>query len=368
VRALLLGAALSSAACGTSGDQSSCTGTACVDAASGQAGTAAIGGAAAAPAAAGAGAGADVDAGPPEPVPAGACVPQGPRADQLGATRAVLYAGERALGAVAVQRQGVFVADADAGIFRIDPGGTALERVVSARTSEFLAADLNLYWFESGSIHRASLNATDATPDPVAEGLPAMITLGAFDETNLYAHDGARRQLSRLPIAGGTALPLASGVRVQGMKLHAGFLYYSELDAAQVFRLRSDGGDPQQLTSESNASLGAVETDGTTLYWSTGIQIRAAALDPPVTSKPLGVGGPRAQGGRGSVTRALLVGDRPYWSDREGSLGWTAVDGSVCALVVSGVTQINGWDVDDSAVYLSTAGRNATSELWRIAL
>jgi len=279
-----------------------------------------------------------------------------------------VYSGSRALRSIAVRRDNVLVADADAGLFRIAPGSSMFERVVAASVSDFLAGDLNLFWFENRAIWRASLSATDATPDPVAQNLTAMIAVRAFDETNLYVIDATARVITTLPIAGGMATNLASGVEALDLELHAGFLYYAELASHHVLRVSVGGGEPERLTTSAGKALAAVVTDGTALYWSDGIAIYAASIDDVQDRSAIGVAGPGAGGGRSAVQRIRRVDDRLYWSDGGGNLGWTAADGSECALIVAGVADLRGWDVDDAAAYVTLGADSASSELWRIEL
>jgi hypothetical protein len=300
-------------------------------------------------------------------IPEGACVPEGPSADQLGATRTVVYSGPRVLGAIAVRRENLLVADAEAGLFRIASGETTFERVVTARVSEFLAADLNLYWYEDSAIWRASLSATEATPDPVAQNLSGAMSVRAFDETNLYAFSAAHTIVT-LPIAGGAATTLASGVDVDDFELHAGFLCYADRTSRHVLRVSVDGGESQRLTTSAGRALAAVATDGTTLYWSDGIAILAASIEDGSDRSAIGVAGPAPGGGRSAVQRMRRIDDRLYWSDGAGNLGWTAADGSECALIVGAVPALRGWDADGVAMYTTSSKDSSTRELWRIEL
>jgi hypothetical protein len=301
-------------------------------------------------------------------VPEGACVPDGPSVDQLGASRTVVYSGPRALGAIAVRRENLVVADADAGLFRVPLASSAFERVVEARVSDFLAGDLNLYWYEDRAIWRASLSDTDAAPDPVAQNLSAEVAVRAFDETNLYVVGASARVIATVPIAGGATTNLASGVDVRDLELHAGFLYYAELGSKHVLRVSIDGGEPEPLTASAGQALATATTDGAVLYWSDGIAIFAAPIDDGAELEAIGVAGPDASGGHGALRRLHLAGDRLYWSDAAGNLGWTAIDGSECALIVAGLIGLQGWDVDGEAAYVTLTMPSDSSELWRIAL
>jgi hypothetical protein len=312
----------------------------------------------------GAGAAGAVD----QTIPEGACVPEGPSADRLGAARTVVYSGPRALRAIAVRRGNLLVADAEAGVFRIAAGESMFERVVIGSVSDFLAGDLNLYWYEDAAIWRASLSDTDATPDPVARNLTGPMSVRAFDETNLYAIDSTARTIVTLSIAGGAATDLATGVDVHDVELHAGFLYYSDRESRHVLRVPVDGGEAERLTTSAGRALAAVTTDGTTVYWSDGIVIFAASIENAADHGALGVGGQAPGGGRSAVQRMRRVDGRLYWSDGAGNLGWTAADGSECALIVAGVPDLRGWDVAEDAAYVTLSAESARGELWRIGL
>lgn len=368
------GLAAAAAPAGAGCDQ----GSACADCDADQAPAAGGGGASGAAASAGAGAGGgggSVDGGAAddagggashEPVPAGACVPEGPDADELGARRTVLYTGSRALRAVAVRRGIVYAADEDDGLLRMAEGAAEFERIAAANTAEFLVGDLNMYWYEDGAAWKASLSGTDAMPDRIVQGLPAPIALRAFDQTQLYAVSETQRTITTFAIAGGDVTTLASGVSVRDLELHAGDLYYAELGAGHVLRLSAEGGEPERLTSKASTALGAVATDGSALYWVDGIAIYSASLDDVAERVAIGVAGPAAQGGRSHVLQMQRDEERLYWSDRDGNLGWTALDGSACALIAAGVSELHAWDTDATTVY-ATVGAGTTSELWRIA-
>jgi hypothetical protein len=279
--------------------------------------------------------------------------------------------GSRRLSGVASTTGGVFVGDLDAGLFRIPTGGGAPARVVATTAAaDFLAADLHAYWFESNAIYKASLDATDATPGLVGGGLPHPVSLFNFDTTNLYFVDGQAQVIVRLALAGGAPAPVASPVVVQDLVLRAGFLYFSEGSQKQVYRVSiKDGSTSEALTSGVNVSPRAVEADATTLYWVDDIQILSTPIGKPGMHKALGVGGPGKISGLGLISKMTLLSSRLYWADDAGNVGWTAIDGSACGLVVKAAGEMHGWDVDQDSVYVVVnTGTSAApaSELWRI--
>ncbi len=303
----------------------------------------------------------------PAPSPQ-ACTPDGPSPDALGSALSVLYTGPRQLSALASSSSGLFVVDAKDGIFRVPAAGGALERVASAGgVSEILAADLHLYWFQNGSIWKTSLSATNATPELVGGGLQHAVSYFNFDAANLYFADVPGHTLLRFPLDGTPPTTIVSGVAANDMKLRSGLLYYADAPGLQVARVSIlEGSSPETLTTGSTFGVGAVESDGTTLYWADGGEIRSTPIGQPAVRKPLARGGPGPGGSAfGLITRMLLIGQRLYFLDDGGNVGWTALDGSSCGLVVKGAGTASGLDVDDTAVYLTVAMLPG-SQLWRI--
>jgi hypothetical protein len=150
------------------------------------------------------------------------------------------------------------------------------------------------------------------------------------------------------------------------MKLFGGNVYYSDLYSQRVYRVPADGGDAESLAVGMQGSVQAVAADTDALYWVDDTQIQRTPLDSPGELTTIGQGG-SAPLGRGRVMTMKLIEDRLYWADDVFDVGWTAIDGSACGLVVKGLPGLSGWDVDESAVYMTVPGTGGGRELWRIA-
>lgn len=304
---------------------------------------------------------------PGRPIPASACRPEGPTADQLGSKRTVLYSGPRPLAAVTERRGQVFVADTQAGILRLGEGKTEFERVVALGVGEFLVADLNLYWSREKGLWRAGLNAIDATPDPVAAQLGHEIALLRYDGTHLYFADPMARGAYRVPLMGGALETIASGSDVRDQVVEAGYLYYADGASKRVQRVVVAGGAmPVPVSPAALSEPTAVAAAGELVYWADDFEL-VKSEDASARSS-LAIAGPRASGRPGRVVRLELVDQRLYFTDDGGNLGWTALDGKSCGLIVKNAA-LRGTDIDadGEAAYLTVAN-GAVHELWRVSL
>jgi hypothetical protein len=311
------------------------------------------------------------DSGPPPPMghPAPAdstgCAPEGPSVAALGTMRAVLYTGPRELAQIAVRRKDVLAADRSDGLLRMSLDTTTFERVAQVpMLATFLAADLSAYWVNGNAIYKASLEATDAAPEMVASGVMHGAQFLAYDEENLYFADS--ESIWKQPLDGSAGTNLHSAIAVQDMKLFGGKLYYSDLYSQRVYRVPADGGDAESLAVGMQGTVQAVAADTDSVYWVDDTQIERTMLDSPGEFTTIGQGG-SAPLGRGRVMTMKLIEDRLYWADDVFDIGWTAIDGSACGLVVKGLAGVSGWDVDEDAVYVAVPGAGGGSELWRIA-
>ena len=320
---------------------------------------------------------------PGRPIPASACRPEGPTADQLGSKRTVLYSGPRPLAAVTERRGQVFVADTQDGILRLGEGKTEFERVVALGVGEFLVADLNLYWSREKGLWRAGLNAIDATPDPVAAQLGHEIALLRYDGTHLYFADPMARGAYRVPLMGGALETIASGSDVRDQVVEAGYLYYAMADgwllswttpsglgegaSKRVLRVVVAGGAmPVPVSPAALSEPPAIAAAGELVYWADDFEL-VKSEDASARSS-LAIAGPRASGRPGRVVRLELVDERLYFTDDGGNLGWTALDGKSCGLIVKNAS-LSGSDIaaDGEAAYLTIAN-GAVHELWRISV
>jgi hypothetical protein len=187
------------------------------------------------------------------------------------------------------------------------------------------------------------------------------------DESSLYFSDGARRTLEKIAISGEARQMLAAGVSVRDLKLKAGALYYVD-DTGRLLRMSPDGGEPDALLSTADADVAVIDSDGETLYWADASVLLSAPADDTGEPSALGVAGPGpAAGSHGRIERLMLRDDTLFWSDAVGNIGWTAVDGSDCGLLIANVPELGGWDIDDDALYLTLTAEGGARELWRVA-
>jgi hypothetical protein len=311
-----------------------------------------------------------MSADPGRPIPTGACRPEGPTPDRLGSARSVLYSGPRPLDVLAERRGQLFVLDTMDGIFRLSEGETELERVVAVPTAEFLVADLNLYWPRDKGLWRASITATDATPAPIATQLAHEIALLRYDGTHLYFADPAAGGAYRVAIMGGALQTIAaSTIKVRDQAVQSGFVFLADSASKRVQRLPLTGGEAVAASPVALSELTALATDGDTVYWADDFELVASTKADPAARSSLAIAGPRASGRPARVVWLELAGERLFFRDDGGNVGWSALDGKSCALVVAGASGLAGADVDadGKVAYLSVA-MGALHELWRVDL
>ena len=307
---------------------------------------------------------------PGRPIPAAACRPEGTSPDQLGSRRSVLYSGPRPLGAVAERRGQLFVLDTKDGILRLSEGETELERVVAVPASEFLVADLNVYWPSEKGLWRAGIAVTDATPDPIATQLGHEIALLRYDGTHLYFADPSAGGAYRVAIMGGALETVATtAIKALDMSVQSGFVFLADGNSKRVQRLPLTGGDAVAASPVALSELSALATDGNTVYWADDFERVASTKAAPAARSSLATPGPRTSGRPARVLWLELAGERLFVRDDGGNVGWTALDGKSCGLAVKGASGLAGADVDadGKAVFLSVA-TGATHELWRVSL
>jgi hypothetical protein len=301
-------------------------------------------------------------------VPNGACMPTGPTSRELGDALALLHSSSRELSALAARRSSVFVVDPAEGIFRLQSltGGAALDRVVRASTMDLMLADLNLYYVEGRTLWRASQSATDDMPSSVATLASDTVRLAGYDADHLYYVDGPN--LVKTEIAGGEPELLVTGADIGDAKFRAGFVYYVNRAAGQVFRVAATGGGPEVLTSDKLAAIAAVDAGGGQLYFADAHVIYKVKVGEPSSRRALAISGLAWAGKEGPIRKLGLEGDRLYFAD-DASVGWVATAGGACGLIIAGRQAIKGWAVSDGALYftdpVTTAGNNS---IWRVAL
>jgi hypothetical protein len=88
------------------------------------------------------------------------------------------------------------------------------------------------------------------------------------------------------------------------------------------------GGDPEGLTRDADFP-GGMWIEGATIYWTDRASIYATPIGDWQTSSRLG-------GGTDDVGQLRVEGNRIYWRDSNGTIGWTDQDGTDCAVVGRG--------------------------------
>jgi hypothetical protein len=277
----------------------------------------------------------------------------------------VLYSGPRLLRALAERRGQLFALDAMDGVMRLPAGALDLERVTAVPATEFLVADLNVYLFHDDALWRVGINAVDAIPDPVAVKLGHEVTLLRNDGMHLYFADPNAHGLYRVPLAGGAVETLATVVEPRDLAVQSGFVYFADGVSERVQRVPITGGAEVSASPMALSYATALAIDGDDVYWADDFEILVSSKDDPAARKSLAIAGTRNSGRPGRVLQLELIGERLYFLDDGGNLGWTALDGETCALVVKNIG-IKRMDIaaDGKAAYLLVASH----ELWRISL
>jgi hypothetical protein len=291
-----------------------------------------------------------------------ACVPSGPSASELGASKTVLYRGSEQLEGLAVRRSDLFATDAT-GIVRLSEGATSLARVTTANVGEVLAADLRLYWIDAGSLYRVDFDGDGAMPEVVASGLRSPATLLRHDEANVYY--ASTSSVLRQPLDGTAGAQVisaaATDLAVAGMSL-----FYAS--GQKIQRVSSEGGTAEDVVSDAPRAIADIETDGADLVWTDGVEVFGIALEDGAIDKPLTQAGPSATGtGQSRIKLLALHSNAVYFADNAGNIGKALLNGSLCELVASDVGEVHGLIVDEDAIYLNVRQASG-SELWRIAL
>lgn len=360
------------AAAGASGR--GCTGAACLAPDSGTAGASGLGGAA--DDAASGGVGGMQDASVPATLvgPAStACAPIGPLASALGATRSILYSGPEELSGLAVRGGALFAIDGT-GIVRLAEGGSALERVATAQVDEIHAADLRLYWIENAQVFRASFDGSAQVPELVAMNAQEPATWLQNDETDLYYAHVTSQSVWRQPIDGSAATQLVSAVRVQGMELHGGSLFYAN-GGDGIRSVAVEGGDAEDFVIDAPRPVLALDMDGTSLVWTDSTEILGVTDDAPDEIVALSQGGPSLTGAsRSRITSFVRLGEDVYFADAAGSVGHASMeDAAACSLLAQHAGEIRALAIDGgaagegAALYVNVRLTGST-ELWRLTL
>jgi hypothetical protein len=95
-----------------------------------------------------------------------------------------------------------------------------------------------------------------------------MVSSIAIDSTNVYWTNPIGGSVMQVPIAGGTAVTLASMLpNPAGIGVDAVSVYWADTTANTVQKVPIGGGAPATLTSSASPSPNQVAVDGTSVYW-----------------------------------------------------------------------------------------------------
>ena len=222
------------------------------------------------------------------------------------------------------------------GISRVAYGATTAEALVTgiaASTSSSPASETafrvnatHVFWEEDESVWRAA-RSPGATPQALRQDLGNVSHI-AVNETHLYYADRTQNRIGRIALDTLAHEQLQSDIEAQDLHLGGEFLYVSSFGAHRVVRMPVAGGMPQSLTRDADFP-GGLWIDQTTIYWTNRTSIYATPIGDWQTATRLGAG-------TDDVGQLRTEGDRVYWRDSRGYVGWTNLDGSSCALVGGG--------------------------------
>jgi hypothetical protein len=108
-----------------------------------------------------------------------------------------------------------------------------------------------------------------------------------------------------------------------------------------------------------------MQTDGTDLAWTDGLEVLRIALDEPEQLRPLSQGGPDEGEERARITGLTLLGNHVYFIDDAGNVGRARRDTTECTLLARDAGVMREIVADDEAVYVN-AQVGASYELWRL--
>jgi hypothetical protein len=251
------------------------------------------------------------------------------------------------------------------GIVRLSAGSTTLARVTNAEVDEVMAADLRLYWVEAGSLYRVDYDAMGGMPELVASGLRTPATLLRHDENNVfYAHAGTS-SVWRQPIDGSAGAQLVAGASVKDLHVQGGSVFYAA--GSQIKSAEIESGEVTDIVTAAPRAVLDIDTNGTELVWSDGVEVFAADIDDPEMETPLTQAGPSATGtGQSRITHLALFGSAIYFADAAGNVGTAALSGATCSLLHTGVGEVRGLSVLDEHKLFINVRVGESSELWAI--
>lgn len=288
------------------------------------------------------------------------CLPRGPGPEELGSAYEVLF-GEPVGTVVAIETgaSGAYIATEDS-LYRIAPGSAKPELFItdndfgypnSPGADGMLRVDATLvYWASSGDIRRATV--ADFKVETIVTGV-ANVDFLEIDDQNLYFCVREENVIYKAPLTGGAPEELSRDkVSVQDMKVDSGYVYVSEFESGRIVRFPTAGGEIEYVSPSGLFTLG-VRPSGDTVYWADDGGIYATPLASPDTRVLLSRPTTSGPFGGARVNNIAIRGDRLYWRDSAGAVGWTKTDGSQCDVTVA--ADASEFAVDAEHVYIDSA-------------
>jgi len=288
------------------------------------------------------------------------CWPFGPDAIKLGTAYEPLL--DEIVGRIVALESGLsgtYAATTER-LYRFAPGSATPELVVedddfgssnSPGADGMLRVDTtHVYWASNTDVRRASVD--DFTVETIVSDI-ANIDFLELDAENVYFCVRETNVIYKAPLAGGAAVEISNGqVSVQDMKVHAGYVYVSDFNSDRVVRFPVTGGEPQYVSPVGLFQLGNRPSEDT-VYWADDGGLYSTPLATPTAQTRLSRPTNTGPFGVARVNNIVLRGDRLFWLDSDGNVGWTKTDGSQCDLTVrAGASE---FAVDDTYVYVDHA-------------
>jgi hypothetical protein len=285
----------------------------------------------------------------PEP---GHCMPKaGPDLDALMASGdAVMLTGVNPLlqQAFVYSDDFYFVADG-IGLARVKSGSTDVEVLLSRSQSDqpayVLVADDAIYFADADAdpLSRVPLSDPSGTPDVqggTPRGRPRLIQDGT-----LYGVDddgsAAMPSLWKQDFESGAVVELASAKDLGDFDVAGGYAYFIDDYEEELYRVPTSGGQSERLTQGDFLEPQDVKVIGDKVYWADehGMWVTSIdATDPKTSTEPFGEFGPSIFNNIAGSQRGggfTQIGDRIYWMDDDGTVGWTSTDRKSCGSAVT---------------------------------
>ena len=270
----------------------------------------------------------------------------------------------------------LFVADGDT-IIRMPLSGGSSEEVAAPGLGGIFGLDANsthLFFELDGTIWRVPIDAVGATPEGVYVPTADEVFM-AVDDTHVYLKTSSMGDVSRVTIEGsfvmdagvptdsgvsmdsgiamdgGVGEAIVSGVTERLFSVIDGYVYFSRdlgLDY-QVLRVPVSGGSEEKV-AVLPWPMCAV-SDGTHVYIGGrgGIHQVAPGQDPVQIMLR-----PDDYPWNGDIEQMLVRGQRIYFVNDAGTLGWTKLDGTRCDTIVNWGSGFETWDVGPENLYLTS--------------